>query len=92
VYRTVSPDEAGVACCTGATACGVWVTCHVAAVSAGAVVAGEGDPAAAASGAVVRSLWQYRHLMASSWIISAQKGHFFTGLPPVVRGWLALLG
>ena len=23
-------------------------------------------------GATVRSLWQYRHLMASSWIISAQ--------------------
>ena len=23
-------------------------------------------------GAPVRSLWQYRHLMASSWIISAQ--------------------
>jgi hypothetical protein len=24
------------------------------------------------AGATVRSLWQYRHLMASSWIISAQ--------------------
>jgi hypothetical protein len=26
----------------------------------------------AEGGATVRSLWQYRHLMASSWIISAQ--------------------
>jgi hypothetical protein len=48
-------------------------------------VVGDADgDAAVAPGAVVRSLWQYRHLMASSWIISAQKGHFFTGLPPVV--------
>jgi hypothetical protein len=29
-------------------------------------------------GATVRSLWQYRHLIASSWISSAQYGHFFT--------------
>ena len=30
------------------------------------------DVEAADVGATVRSLWQYRHLMASSWIISAQ--------------------
>jgi hypothetical protein len=29
-------------------------------------------------GGTVRSLWQYRHLIASSWISSAQYGHFFT--------------
>jgi hypothetical protein len=38
---------------------------------------GDGDAlvvsdAEADDGATVRSLWQYRHLMASSWIISAQ--------------------
>src|SRR5207249_9781414 len=33
---------------------------------------------AATGGGTVRSLRQYRHLMASSWIISAQYGHFFT--------------
>src|SRR5205085_3803547 len=33
-------------------------------------------------GGTVRSLWQYRHLIASSWISSAQYGHFFmTDLP-----------
>jgi hypothetical protein len=34
--------------------------------------------AAAPGGGTVRSLWQYRHLIASSWISSAQYGHFFT--------------
>src|SRR5438128_7979719 len=33
-------------------------------------------------GATVRSLMQYRHLIASSWISSAQYGHFFTSLVP----------
>jgi hypothetical protein len=43
----------------------------------GAVVdPGPGDPAL--GGGTVRSLWQYRHLIASSWISSAQYGHFFT--------------
>jgi hypothetical protein len=36
-------------------------------------------------GAFVRSLKQYRHLIASSWISSAQYGHFFT-LASGVRG------
>jgi hypothetical protein len=34
--------------------------------------------APAPGGGTVRSLWQYRHLIASSWISSAQYGHFFT--------------
>jgi hypothetical protein len=33
-------------------------------------------------GGTVRSLMQYRHLMASSWISSAQYGHFFTSFVP----------
>jgi hypothetical protein len=40
---------------------------------------------APAGGAVVRSLRQYRHLIASSWISSAQYGHFFT--LPLRRPW-----
>jgi hypothetical protein len=36
-------------------------------------------------GGLVRSLKQYRHLIASSWISSAQYGHFFTTVPP--RSW-----
>ena len=42
-----------------------------------------GDAAAPADagGVTVRSLKQYRHLMASSWISSAQYGHFFTVSP-----------
>jgi hypothetical protein len=50
--------------------------------------AADGDEAGAAAGiedavagvgtGTVRSLKQYRHLMASSWISSAQYGHFFT--------------
>jgi hypothetical protein len=52
------------------------------------------DPAdAALGGGTVRSLWQYLHLIASSWISSAQYGHFFTiGLHgplgvPAYRRW-----
>ena len=46
-------------------------------VAAAAPEDGDGDAlvvseAEADDGATVRSLWQYRHLMASSWIISAQ--------------------
>ena len=37
-------------------------------------------------GGTVRSLKQYRHLMASSWISSAQYGHFFTADPPCRDG------
>jgi hypothetical protein len=47
--------------------------------AAGAVDAAEAaSDAAACGGGTVRSLMQYRHLMASSWISSAQYGHFFT--------------
>src|SRR5205814_10701990 len=41
-------------------------------------------------GAFVRSLRQYRHLIASSWISSAQYGHFFPICPPVRQPWTAV--
>jgi hypothetical protein len=54
-------------------------------VGAPVVVAALGVAAAAAcGGGTVRSLMQYRHLMASSWISSAQYGHFFTTALPVL--------
>ena len=63
------------------------VTLGVGVVRLGAASAGDaevpGDPEAPADagGATVRSLKQYRHLIASSWISSAQYGHFFTVSP-----------
>jgi hypothetical protein len=64
----------------------VWVAVGDGPVTGGVVVAGgvvadvlaEVASAAPLGGGTVRSLWQYRHLIASSWISSAQYGHFFT--------------
>jgi len=44
------------------------------------VEAGSGFCAMASARGTVRSLKQYRHLIASSWISSAQYGHFFTAI------------
>jgi hypothetical protein len=46
-----------------------------------ALEASAGAALSADAGATVRSLKQYRHLIASSWISSAQYGHFFTAPP-----------
>ena len=53
----------------------------VASVDAGVVDALSERCCIAVSGSVRRSLKQYRHLIASSWISSAQYGHFFTAHP-----------
>jgi hypothetical protein len=44
------------------------------------VETGSGFCAMASARGTVRSLKQYRHLIASSWISSAQYGHFFTAI------------
>jgi len=44
------------------------------------VETGSGFCAMASARGTVKSLKQYRHLIASSWISSAQYGHFFTAI------------
>jgi hypothetical protein len=59
------------------------------------VETGSGFCAMASARGTVRSLKQYRHLIASSWISSAQYGHFFTAilqLWPVLGGSAYRLG
>jgi hypothetical protein len=53
------------------------------------VETGSGFCAMASVRGTVRSLKQYRHLMASSWISSAQYGHFFTA---ILQLWTVLEG
>ena len=53
------------------------------------VETGSGFCAMASARGTVRSLKQYRHLMASSWISSAQYGHFFTA---ILQLWTSLEG
>ena len=50
---------------------------------------GSGFSAMASPRGTVRSLKQYRHLIASSWISSAQYGHFFTA---ILQLWAVLAG
>jgi len=52
-------------------------------------VAGSGFCAMASARGTVKSLKQYRHLIASSWISSAQYGHFFTA---ILQLWAVLDG
>jgi hypothetical protein len=53
------------------------------------VETGSGFCAMASARGTVRSLKQYRHLIASSWISSAQYGHFFTA---ILQLWAVLGG
>jgi hypothetical protein len=53
------------------------------------VETGSGFCAMASARGTVRSLKQYRHLIASSWISSAQYGHFFTA---ILQLWAVLEG
>jgi hypothetical protein len=92
VYWTCEAAGAADAAGTGVSAAEATTGLGVGLVTLGVGVdtLGEGsaDDAAAdaeAGGATVRSLKQYRHLMASSWISSAQYGHFFT-VSPLGRG------